>query len=182
MGSLYAKLVLGINNPRVAILSNGEEEGKGNQLVKESFGLLKSSTPQFIGNVEPKEVFAGHTDVVITDGFTGNIFVKTSESVAKLITDLLREEISASFTRKMGYLLIKPAFGKLKKMMDPAEVGAALLVGVNGYVFIGHGRSDARALTSALRLAHQTSQTNMLDAIRQSLTTQNSQTGVSNSA
>lgn len=172
MGSLYAKHVLQVENPRVGILSNGEEAGKGNQLVKEAYPLLANAGLNFVGNVEPKEVYNGHADVVVADGFTGNIFIKTSESVAKLITDVLREEISASFVRKLGYLLVKPAFRRLKKMMDPSEVGAALLVGINGYVFIGHGRSDARALVSALRLAQQATKANMLDALRAAIQTQ----------
>lgn len=172
MGSLYAKHVLQVENPRVGILSNGEEAGKGNQLVKEAYPLLANAGLNFVGNVEPKEVYNGHADVVVADGFTGNIFIKTSESVAKLITDVLREEISTSFARKLGYLLVKPAFRRLKKMMDPSEVGAALLVGINGYVFIGHGRSDARALVSALRLAQQATKANMLDALRAAIQSQ----------
>ncbi|GAP17991.1 phosphate acyltransferase PlsX [Levilinea saccharolytica] len=172
MGSLYAKHVLQVENPRIGILSNGEEAGKGNQLVKEAYPLLANAGLNFVGNVEPKEVYNGHADVVVADGFTGNIFIKTSESVAKLITDVLREEISTSFARKLGYLLVKPAFRRLKKMMDPSEVGAALLVGINGYVFIGHGRSDARALVSALRLAQQATKANMLDALRAAIQSQ----------
>lgn len=172
MGSLYAKHVLQVENPRIGILSNGEEAGKGNQLVKEAYPLLANAGLNFVGNVEPKEVYNGHADVVVADGFTGNIFIKTPESVAKLITDVLREEISTSFARKLGYLLVKPAFRRLKKMMDPSEVGAALLVGINGYVFIGHGRSDARALVSALRLAQQATKANMLDALRAAIQSQ----------
>jgi len=169
MGSAYAEKVLGVMNPRVGLLSNGEEEGKGNQLVKDTSPLLKSSGIHYIGNVEPKEVYAGQADVVVTDGFTGNVFIKTSEAVAKLITDVLREQISSSTTAKLGYLLAKPAFATLRKMMDPAEVGAALLIGVNGYVFIGHGRSDSHALVSALRLAHQATQSNLLKAIQSNI-------------
>jgi glycerol-3-phosphate acyltransferase PlsX len=165
MGSIYAEKVLGINSPRVGLLANGEEEGKGNELIKNSFPFLKSSGVNFIGNVEPKEVFAGEADVVIADGFTGNIFIKTSEAVGKLITDVLRENISSSTLSKVGYLLAKPAFSSLKKMMDPAEVGVGILLGVNGYVFIGHGRSDARALTNGLRLAKKTADSGLLESI-----------------
>jgi len=169
MGSVYAEKVLGINNPRVGLLSNGEEAGKGNQLVKDAFPILEKSGLNFIGNIEPKEAYEGHVDVVVADGFTGNVFIKTSEAVAKLITDILREEISASFSRKIGYLLVKPGFRKLKSLLDPGEVGAAILLGVNGLVFIGHGRSDARALTSAIRLAQQAVKANLLDALRSAI-------------
>lgn len=165
MGAVYAESVSNIQNPRIGLLANGEEPGKGNMLVREAYELLEKSNLNFIGNVEPKELYNGYADVVVSDGFTGNILIKTSEAVAKLITDILREQISASWLRKVGYLLIKPAFSSLKKMMDPAEVGAAMLMGVNGYVFIGHGRSDARALVSAIRLARQAVQSNLLQTL-----------------
>lgn len=165
MGSLYAEKVLGIKSPRIGLLANGEEEGKGNELVKSSFSIIKSTGLNFIGNVEPKEVFAGEADVVIADGFTGNIFIKTSEAVGKLITDILKENISSSMISKIGYLLAKPAFASLKKLMDPAEVGVGILLGVNGYVFIGHGRSDSRALTNGLRLAKQTVDSGLLKSL-----------------
>lgn len=165
MGSMYAEKVMGIKSPRVGLLANGEEEGKGNELVKNSFPLIKALGINFIGNVEPKEVYAGEADVVIADGFTGNIFIKTSEAVAKLITDILKESISSSMVSKVGYLLAKPAFSSLKKLLDPAEVGAAILLGVNGYVFIGHGRSDARALTNGLMLAKHTADSGFLEEL-----------------
>ena len=166
MGSVYAKNVLGLDNPRIGLLSNGEEEGKGNQLVKDAFPLLKASGINFVGNVEPKEIFAGAADVVVTDGFTGNIFIKTSEAVSRFIIDILREGIGNSIFRKMGFLLMSPAFKPLKKKMDPAEVGAALLIGVNGLVFIGHGRSDAKALCSGIRLAQRAAKSDLLGALR----------------
>ena len=165
MASIYAEKMLGFSNPRLGLLANGEEAGKGNQLTRETYPLLEKSGLNFIGNVEPKEVFGGHADAVVTDGFSGNIFIKASEAVAKFITDLLKEEISASPIRKLGYLMAKPAFASLKNKMDPAEVGAAMLMGVNGYVFIGHGRSDSRALVSAIRLARQAVQSGMLDTL-----------------
>lgn len=171
MGSVFAEKVLGISNPRIALLANGEESSKGNQLVRDAYHLLESSGLNFIGNAEPKEIFGGHADVVVTDGYTGNILLKTSEAVAKFITDILKDEISASFTRKLGYLLVKPAFQPLKKKMDPAEVGAAMLLGVNGYTFIGHGRSDARALVNGLRMAKNAVDSNLLDALRQAIET-----------
>lgn len=167
MGSLYAEKVLGIKSPRIGLLANGEEEDKGNELVKSSYTIIKSTGLNFIGNVEPKEVFAGEADVVIADGFTGNIFIKTSEAVGKLITDILKENISSSTINKIGYLLAKPAFASLKKLMDPAEVGVGILLGVNGYVFIGHGRSDARALTNGLKLAKHTVDSGLLKSLNE---------------
>jgi glycerol-3-phosphate acyltransferase PlsX len=166
LGSVYAKKILNISNPRVSILSNGEEAGKGNQLVKEAFPLMQNSGLNFVGNVESKEIYGGETDVVVADGFTGNVFIKTSEAVGKLIFTVLKEEISLSFGRKLGYLLAKPAFSKLKKLMDPAEIGAAMLLGVNGYVFIGHGRSDSRALISAIKLASRSIHADLLNELK----------------
>lgn len=169
MGSVYAQKVLKIESPKVGLLANGEEAGKGNELIKETYPLLQASKLNFFGNVEPKEVYAGRIDVLVADGFSGNIFLKTSESVAKFITDLLKEGISSSFITKIGYLLAKPAFEVLKTKMDPAEVGAAMLLGVNGPVFIGHGRSDARALVSAVLLARRTLDAKLLEAMREEI-------------
>jgi len=171
MGSVYTEKVLGIARPRVGLLSNGEEAGKGNELVKETFPLLEKSGLNFIGNVEGKEVFGGETDVVVTDGFTGNVLLKSSEAVAKLLIDVIRQELMGSFRTKMGALLAKPAFGGVRKMMDPAETGAAPLLGVNGLVFIGHGRSDARALVSAVRVARQAVGANLMEELRSSIQT-----------
>ncbi len=169
MGSLYAEKVLGKSQPRVGLLSNGEEEGKGNELIHAAYPLLAGSGLNFCGNVEPKEVFNAQVDVAVTDGFTGNILLKSSEAVAKLITDVLKEELMASFPTKIGALLAKPAFLALKKMLDPAEVGAAPLLGVNGLVFIGHGRSDGRAIVNAIGAARQAVEVNLLAAMRSAI-------------
>ncbi len=166
MGSIYARKTLKIDNPRVGLLSNGEEAGKGNQLIKDTYHLLENCGLNFIGNVEGKEVFGGNTDVVVTDGFTGNILLKSSEAVARLITDTLKEELMASLPTKIGAVLAKPAFKAIKKMMDPAEVGAAPLLGVDGLVFVAHGRSDARAMYSALRVAHESVKLDLLGSLR----------------
>ncbi len=165
MGSIYAEKVLGVASPRVGLLSNGEEAGKGNQLVKETYPLLENSGLNFIGNVEGKELFGGMADVAVMDGFTGNIVLKSSEAVARLVTDILKEELMSSMRTKLGAALAKPAFGRIRKMMDPGEVGAAPLLGINGLVFIGHGRSDAHALTSAIRVARQAVESDLLTAI-----------------
>jgi len=169
MGSVYAEAVLGKSNPRLGLLSNGEEAGKGNELIKETFPLIQSSGLNFIGNVEGKELFGGQADVVVTDGFTGNVLLKSSEAVARLITDILRQELTSSFVTKMGALLAKPAFGTIKKLLDPAEVGAAPLLGINGLVFVGHGRSDARALVNGIGVARQAVEANLLSALSQAI-------------
>lgn len=170
MGSLYAEKVLGKTIPRVGLISNGEEAGKGNQLVKESYPLLETSKLNFIGNLEGKELFNGEADVAVTDGFTGNVLLKSSEAVAKLITDMLRQELTSSWRMKIGALLAKPAFTKIKIMLDPGEIGAAPLLGIDGLVFIGHGRSDAHAVVSAMRTARQAVDVNLMDAIKSTIT------------
>jgi len=166
MGSVYAEKVLNIHAPRLGLLSNGEEAGKGNQLIKETYPLLESSQLNFIGNLEGKELFGGQADVAVTDGFTGNILLKSSEAVAKLITDILRQELMGSLRTKVGGLLAKPAFNNIKRMLDPGEVGAAPLLGIDGLVFIGHGRSDAHALVNAIRVARQAVEADLLGALR----------------
>lgn len=166
MGSLYAEKLLNIAEPRVGLLSNGEESMKGNQLVKDTFPLLQTAPVNFIGNVEAKELFQGKVDVVVTDGFTGNVLLKSSEAVAKLLIDSLKKELTSKFIYKLGAALAKPAFGNLKKMMEPEEVGAAPLLGIDGLVFVGHGRSNARAIYSAIRIARQAVQSDLLEAMR----------------
>jgi len=166
MGSAYAERILGVTHPRIGLLSNGEEAGKGNDLVKETYPLLEESGLNFIGNVEGKELFGGEADVVVTDGFTGNVVVKVSEAIAKLIVTRLRDSLMSSTRTKLGGLLAKPAFADLRKDLDPAEVGAAPLLGIDGLVLIGHGRSDARALVSAIRQARQAVETGLLEAMR----------------
>jgi len=165
MGSIYAEKVLNKTNPKVGLLSNGEEAGKGNQLIKESYPLLEQSGLNFIGNIEGKELFNGEADVAVTDGFTGNILLKSSEAVAKMVATTLKEELMSSFRTKMGALLAKPALSAIKKMMDPTDIGAAPLLGIDGLVFVGHGRSNAKAITSALRVAHDAVRENLLGAL-----------------
>jgi glycerol-3-phosphate acyltransferase PlsX len=169
MGSIYAEKVMGVSNPRVALLSNGEEPGKGNELVKETYPLIKETGLNFIGNIEGKELFGGGADVAVMDGFTGNILLKSSEAVGKLITEKLREELMGSFQTKIGGMLARPAFARIKKMLDPGEVGAAPLLGIDGLVFVGHGRSDARALVNAIRVARQAVEANLLSALRHAI-------------
>jgi phosphate acyltransferase len=170
MGQIYAQTMLGIEHPRIGLLSNGEEEGKGNDLVRQTYPLLEQADLNFIGNVEGKELFNGQVDVVVTDGFTGNVMLKSTEAVAKLIVDILKEELMGSFRTKMGGLLAKPAFGKIKQMLDPAEIGAAPLMGIDGLVFVGHGRSDARAMVSAVRGAKHAVDNQLLPELRKAIT------------
>jgi phosphate acyltransferase len=169
LGSVYAEKVLGKPRPKVGLLSNGEEAGKGNQLVKDTYPLMEASGIHFIGNVEGKELFGGETDVTVTDGFTGNILLKSSEAVAKLITDLLRQELTSGWRTKAGALLARPAFTSIKKLIDPAEVGAAPLLGIDGLVFIGHGRSDSRALLNAIRVARLAIEADLMNALRNAI-------------
>ena len=169
MGSVYARKVRLIENPRVGLLSNGEEGGKGNELVKGAYPLLKESNLNFIGNVEGKELFNGAADVVVTDGFTGNILLKSSEAVAKILFTILKEELTSSPITAIGAQLAKPAFRRVKSIMDPDDVGAAPLLGVNGLVFIGHGRSNAHALVSAIKVARQAVEADTLNSIKAAL-------------
>lgn len=180
MGSLYAEKVLGKGNPRVGLLSNGEEAGKGNELVKETYPLLKSSNLNFIGNVEPKELYNGEADVVVTDGFTGNVLIKSSEAVSKMLIDIIRRELTNSLRTSVGALLAKPAFNKVKQLMDPGEVGAAPLLGIDGLIFVGHGRSDARAIVNAIQVARHAVQADLLTFLRQGIQEKLSKTGKDN--
>ncbi len=169
LGSVYAEIVLGRENPRVAILSNGEEPGKGNSLVKETYPLLTEAGLNFVGNVEPKELYHGHTDVVVTDGFTGNVFLKTSEAVAQFLVELLRQEITASPLTSLGGLLARPAFRRVAALLDPARYGAAPLLGVDGLVFIGHGRYGAEGVFHSVRVARQAVEGGLLAALRDAI-------------
>ena len=167
MGSIYAEKVRGVKNPKIGLISNGEEEGKGNQLVRDSLPLIKAAGLNFYGNVEGKEVIGGKVDVAVTDGFTGNVLLKSTEAVAKMIIDKVREFIKGGGPLAIiGGMLVKPALGQLRKLLDPSEEGAAPLLGTNGIVFIGHGRSDDMAIKNAIRLAKNAVEVKVLDAIK----------------
>jgi glycerol-3-phosphate acyltransferase PlsX len=166
MGTVYARAVLGRTNPRVALLSNGEERGKGNQLVKETTGLLESSDLHFVGNAEPKEALASQADVVVHDGFAGNIFIKTVEATGSMLNGLIRDEIKASPLTAVGGLLAKPAFERVARQVDPFEVGGGPLLGVNGVVIVAHGRSNARAIKNAVGQARRAVRGRVVEAIR----------------
>jgi len=167
MGSVFAERVRGVKNPRVGLISNGEEAGKGSELVKQAYPLLANAKLNFIGNLEGKEIFGGHADVAVTDGFTGNVLLKSTEAVAKLLIEKIRESIKGGGPLALlGGALIRPAMGKVRKLLDPSEEGAAPLLGVNGLVFIGHGRSDATAIKNAIRVAKEAAGSKVLDGIK----------------
>jgi glycerol-3-phosphate acyltransferase PlsX len=170
MGSLYAQHVLGQTRPRVALLSNGEEEGKGNQVVRQSAALFASSTLNFIGNVEPKEVLQGAADVVVTDGFVGNIMLKTLEAVGAAFFRVMRRELLRNPLRILGGFLISPVLRKIHKQIDPFEIGGAPLLGVNGVVIVSHGRSNAKGIKNAIGQARRAVEGNLIEAIRHGLT------------
>ena len=152
MGSVYARYLMGRENPRVGLLSIGEEDTKGNALVLEALPLLRRAHHlQFIGNIEGRDVFKGSVDVVVTDGFTGNVVLKTAESVAGLLVHKMREVVMRDAMAMVGTLFMRPALRRLKKQFDWEEYGAAPLLGVNGVCFIGHGSSGPRAIRSAIR-------------------------------
>ncbi len=169
MGSIYTERVLGVENPRVALLSNGEEPGKGNELTKAAFGLLQASPLNFVGNVEGKELIAGEADVVVTDGFTGNVAIKTIEAVAKMINSLIRDELMSNPLTILGGLLAKPAFRRVGKRLDPFEIGGVPLLGVNGVIIGAHGRSNSWAMRNAIRQARLAVEGDIVSAIKQGL-------------
>ncbi|GAX87096.1 glycerol-3-phosphate acyltransferase PlsX [Lebetimonas natsushimae] len=151
MGEVYAKVVLNKEAPKIGLLSNGEEDSKGNSVTKETFKLCKAHCDSFIGNVEGGDIFKGEVDVVVCDGFVGNIVLKTSEGVAETISTLIKQEIySSGIFQKIGALLLKPVFKGLKKATDYAEYGGAPLLGVNGCVIISHGKSNSKAIKNAI--------------------------------
>lgn len=168
MGEAYAKEILKIAKPRVALLSNGEEECKGNELTKETHQLLKQ-LPNFVGNAEGRDIFNGTIDVLVCDGFNGNILLKTGEGVASVITKLLKQEIQKSFLAKLGYLLVKPAFNELKTHIDYEEYGGAPLLGVKECVIISHGKSGPKAIKNAIFQALNFTQSNINQTIEKEL-------------
>jgi len=167
MSSLYAELALGVQEPRVALLSNGEEEGKGNQLVKETTPLMhEHHTLNYIGNLEPKEILSGKTDVIIHDGFAGNVLLKTLEATAKMVKDVLTEEIRRGLITTLGGALAYPAFKRVGALLDPSRVGGVPLLGIDGLVISAHGRSDDIAIMNAIRQARQAIQGKVVENIR----------------
>lgn len=153
MGHFYAQMLFGIDAPRVGLLSIGEEEGKGNELTKETYRVLKETGLNFIGNAEGRDVYNGNADVVVCDGFIGNVVLKASEALGEFVSTTLRQEMKKTLPRKIGGLLAKSAFEGLKKRMDYSEYGGAPLLGVKGGCIVCHGRSNAKAIKNAIRVA-----------------------------
>jgi len=166
MGTVYAQKVLGIAEPRVGLLNIGEEETKGNELTQEVFRLLQQSDTNFIGNVEPDRIHLGIADVVVTDGFTGNIAVKSTEGAAEFIFRQLRTVIMSKTQYKFAAMVLRPALLKMRQRMDYGEYGGAPLLGVNGVVLITHGRADANAIKNSLRVARESANSGVIEALR----------------
>jgi glycerol-3-phosphate acyltransferase PlsX len=169
MGSIYAQLVFGKPSPSIGLMSIGEEESKGSERSKEAFQTLKETGLHFIGNVEGRDVFSGKVDVVVTDGFTGNVILKVSESLAEMVEKLLREEIKRTLKASVGFLLSRTAFRRFKQRLDYSEYGGAPMLGVKGCVIICHGRSSAKAVKNAIRLAAEFSRQRLAQKIQSSI-------------
>lgn len=155
IGHTYAEEILGIKNPRVGILSIGEEEGKGNELVKETYPLLKASNLNFKGNAEGRDIYAGTFDVIVCDGFVGNVILKASESLGFAVLQMIKEEVQKSLLAKIGALLMRPALNNFKKKADFTEYGGIPLLGAKKPVIITHGRANAKAIKNAIRVANE---------------------------
>jgi phosphate acyltransferase len=153
MGNTYCRVILGRTEPRIALMSTGEEDTKGNELTKETYKLLKEADINFIGNIDGKDIFTGNIDVIVCDGFTGNVILKTSEGLADTLIKMLKREVANLASGRIGYLLIKPALKNFKKKTDYDEYGGAPLLGINGTCIISHGRSTAKAIRNAIRVA-----------------------------
>lgn len=169
MGNAYYKTIFNTPSPRIALLSIGEEDTKGNELTKESLKLLKGTGLNFIGNIDGKDIFSGSADIIVCDGFIGNIVLKVSEGLAETILKMLKMEIASISTGKLGYLMIKPAIRGFKKRTDYSEYGGAPLLGINGTSIISHGRSSARAIKNAIRVASEMAKAKVHEIIASSL-------------
>ena len=169
MGHVFAEYILEKENPSVGLLSIGEEDGKGNEIVKETFQMLKNSHINFIGNLEGKEVYQGNADVIVCDGFTGNVALKISESLAEMIGANLKLMFQSNWLSKLGYLLLKPKLVEFKKKVDHSETGGAPLLGVNGVVIIAHGSSSPKAIKNAINRAQELSEKNIIEHIKQDI-------------
>jgi glycerol-3-phosphate acyltransferase PlsX len=169
MGSIYAQLLFGRKSPTIGLMSIGEEDSKGTDRTKEAFKTLKETGLNFIGNVEGREVFNGKVDVIVTDGFTGNVILKVAEALAEMVEKLLREEIKKTLKASVGFLLSRQAFRNFKSRLDYSEYGGAPLLGAKGCVIICHGRSSAKAIKNAIRLAAEFSRRRLVEKIQSSI-------------
>ena len=165
MGDLYAKRMLGIGSPRVALLNNGTEEHKGTSMHQETYQLLKQADLNFVGNVEGSQVLFGEVDVIVTDGFSGNILLKTIEGTAKFLLKNIKEILMSGLKNKLAALMVKNDIGALKKMMDPNEIGGTALLGISKPVIKAHGSSEASAVVNAIRQAAEFAQSDFIQTI-----------------
>jgi glycerol-3-phosphate acyltransferase PlsX len=186
MGHAYARVMFGLEQPKIGIISNGEEEDKGSMLVRETYPLLKASGLNFVGNIEGKDIGKGLANVVVTDGLTGNVIVKLTEGVVSFLTKTLKHQLTGGALNKValalmipglilmipGLALLYPSVSALRKRVDWREIGGAPLLGVNGVAIIGHGRSDVKAIQSMIRMAEKSVQQNLVGAIRDELAAQ----------
>jgi glycerol-3-phosphate acyltransferase PlsX len=166
MGAVYAREMMGRPEPRVALLSNGEEEGKGDERVRETTRRLKGSLPGFVGNVEPKDIFGARADVVVADGFVGNVAIKMAEATADFLFRSLRDEIPKTLQGKLGGLLIRTGVRQIRARIDWREFGGAPLLGIDGVAVVAHGRSDARAIKNAIRVTRDAIDNHLVGKIR----------------
>jgi glycerol-3-phosphate acyltransferase PlsX len=166
MGAMYSRVGLGVEQPRIGLLSIGEEETKGNELTREAHQLLKASALQFVGNVEARGIFSGDADVIVCDGFTGNVALKLSEGLVEMVEDLLGEELQSTFSSQVGYLLSRRAFRRFRKRVDYSEFGGAPLLGVGGLCIVGHGRSSVKAVRNAVVMASRMASNRMTERLR----------------
>ena len=167
MGSKYMEILLGRKNSKVGLLNIGTEEGKGNEVTREAYNLLKENKSiNFVGNVESTEVMNGNIDVVVTDGFTGNMVLKTAEGIGKFILDVIKTEVSKSFIYKLGALLLMPALKVVKSKMDSSEYGGAIFLGLNGISIKAHGNSDAVAIKNAIKVAEKFAKLNFVEEMK----------------
>lgn len=165
MGKVYLENVQGVNNPKIALMSIGEEEFKGNELTKTTYNILKSLDINFIGNIEGRDAYIGEADLIVTDGFTGNVILKVAEGVVNVTASMLKREIMSNLLSKIGFFFLRSSFKRLMKKFDYTEYGGALLLGVNGIVIIGHGNSNAKAVKNAIYLSKKFITENVLDKI-----------------
>jgi phosphate acyltransferase len=169
MGGVYARVALGIAHPRVGLLSIGEEETKGNELTREAHRLLKSAPIHFIGNVEGREIYSGIADVIVCDGFTGNVVLKTSEGLVDTVETLLGDELQATFSSQVGYLLSRRAFRRFRRRVDYSEYGGAPLLGAAGLAIVCHGRSSAKAIRNAIAMGYRFAASNFIHRVEQEI-------------
>jgi glycerol-3-phosphate acyltransferase PlsX len=169
MGRIFMQQIMGLPNPSIGLMSIGEEKSKGNELTKEAFKRLQASPLNFIGNVEGKDIYSGRVDIIVSDGFTGNVALKVSEGVVETLFSMAKREIMKNFFAKIGFLLMKRHLKKLYKQVDYSEYGGAQLLGLNGVCIIGHGRSKATAVRNAVRLARDFVANRVQDRIREEI-------------